>query len=126
MVMTTCAIRSEVVASRSPKRRNHWSMAMPTTSPGSMSGETMKVASASRPGKRERTTAIAQSVPRSSETAVETSAMITDSRTADRKLSSRSMLPYQRSESPFGGKSKTGDDENDTPVVTTIGGSEKV
>src|SRR5262245_24720153 len=101
-------------------------MAMPITRPGSISGETRKVEIASRPGKRPRTRAMAQSVPKVIETAVEIAATCSDTVSAGsrpRVLASRS---YQRSDQSGGGSVKTVDEPNDTAMVTTSGVIRKI
>src|ERR1700682_4286167 len=82
-------------------------MAMPITKPGSISGDTRKVEIASRPGKRPRTRAMAQSVPSTMATAVETAATCSETTSAGRRprvLASRS---YPRSDQSGGGRAKT-------------------
>src|SRR4051812_18436539 len=96
-------------------------MAMPTTRPGSISGEIRKVAIASRPGKRPRTRAMAQSVPSTSATAVEKAAICSDVSSEGhrpRVLASRS---YQCVDQSGGGRVKMLDEPNDTATVTTSG-----
>ena len=125
MVITTCAINSETHASRSPNSRIACSMAIPSTSPGSMSGETMKVATASAPGRRPRTRAMAQSVPSSREIAVERAAICAERPRAESSPSTLRMRQYHCSEKPSGGKAKIGASVKDTGITTTIGSNRK-
>ena len=96
-------------------------MAIPATSPGSMSGETMNVASAFQPGNRVRTIASAHRVPSTRETKVDSNAICAENARDSQKLSSRSRLRYQRSDTPVGGKSKTGDGVTETPITIMMG-----
>src|SRR6266851_3948219 len=96
-------------------------MAIPITRPGSISGDTKKVAIVSLPGKRPRTSAMAQSVPSAMATAVETAATSSETTSAGKRprvLASRS---YQRSDQSGGGKVKTVEEPNETAMVTTSG-----
>src|ERR1700682_4144761 len=96
-------------------------MAMPITKPGSISGDTRKVEIASRPGKRPRTRAMAQSVPSTMATAVETAATCSETTSAGKRprvLGSRS---YQRSDQAGGGRVKTVEEPKDTATVTRSG-----
>ena len=96
-------------------------MAMPTTRPGSISGETRKVAIASRPGKRPRTRAMAQSVPSTRATAVEKAATCSDVEQRGPQAARVGERSYQRSDQSGGGRVKTLDEPNETATVTTSG-----
>src|SRR4051812_48623617 len=101
-------------------------MAMPTTRPGSISGDTRKVAIDSRPGKRPRTSAMAQSVPSTSATRVAKAATSTETSSAGHKprvLASRS---YQRDDQLGGGRLNTLDEPNEAATVTTSGVIRKI
>ena len=76
---------------------------------------------ASRPGKRPRTRAMAQSVPSAMAMAVEIAATCSEVIKAGKRprvLASRS---YQRSDQSGGGRVKTVEEPNDTAMVTTSG-----
>ena len=91
------------------------------TRPGSINGETRKVAIASRPRKRPRTSATAHSVPSTREISVERLAICTEVMTeaaSPRVAGSRS---YQRNDQSGGGSVKTEDEPKETATVTTSG-----
>src|SRR6266853_1726952 len=72
-------------------------------------------------GTRTRTSAMAQSVPSTMATAVETAATCSETTSAGKRprvLASRS---YQRSDQSGGGRVKTVEEPNDTATVTTSG-----
>src|SRR5882757_248379 len=102
------------------------SMAMPTTRPGSISGETRKVAMASRPGKRPRTRAMAQSVPSARATTVEKAATSIDVSSEGKSPRVPARLSYQRIDQSGGGREKTLDEPNETATVTTSGVIRKI
>src|SRR6266568_4707174 len=108
-------------ASRSPISRRNWSTATPTTSPGIISGETMKVTSVVFPGNEPRVTAMAQSVPSTSETTVDSAAIPTERRTAGHSSRRRSIRSYQRDDSAGGGRLNTDEALTETASVTTSG-----
>src|SRR5437762_14069905 len=83
----------------------------------------MNVTSVVLPGNDARVSAMAHSVPSTSETAVERSAIVTDSRTAGHSSRRRSMRSYQRGDSAGGGRLNTDDALTDTASVTTSGAS---
>src|SRR5438445_3531019 len=120
-VMTTWPMRRLRYASRSPISRRNWRRATPTTNPGIISGETMKVTSAVLPGNVPRVTAIAQSVPSPSEMAVDTAAIPTERRTAGQSSRRRSIRSYQLDDSAGGGRLKTDDALTETASVTARG-----
>src|SRR5258708_173510 len=99
---------------------------MPSTSPGSISGEAMKVAMVFPAGTRPRTTAIAHSVPSVSEIAVARNATCADSQTDASSESALRMAWYQRQEKPSGGNEKIVDGENETATTITIGANRKI
>src|SRR5437773_4186372 len=83
----------------------------------------MNVTSVVLPGNDTRVTAMAHSVPSTSETAVERSAIAIESRTAGHSSRRRSMRSYQRSDNAGGGRLNTDDALTDTASVTTRGAS---
>src|SRR5262245_37021692 len=95
--------------------------AMPSTRPGIMSGELMKVAMASPPGTSRRTTAMAHSVPSTSDTHVEMNATWADSQAEASKPSALRIAEYHLSEKPCGGNEKTADSVTDTARTIRIG-----
>src|SRR5437868_7008696 len=96
-------------------------MAMPTTRPGNMSGEMRKVAMASRPGKRPRTSAMAHNVPSPSATAVENAAICSDVSNEGQSPRVIASLSYQRTDQSGGGSVKTLEEPNETATVTKSG-----
>src|SRR5476651_1312694 len=96
-------------------------MAMPITRPGSISGEIRKVAIESRPGKRPRTRAMAQSVPSTRATAVEKAAIWIEVRSDGHRPRELASLSYQRNDQSGGGRLKTADEPNEAATVTTSG-----
>ena len=76
---------------------------------------------ASRPGKRPRTRAIAQSVPSTMAMAVEMAATCSETMRAGSRPRVLASFWYQRSDQSGGGKVKTVDDPNETAMVTISG-----
>src|SRR5260370_19142183 len=101
-------------------------MAMPTTRHGSMRGETRKVATAARPGKRPRTRAMAQSVASARATTVEKAATSIDVSSEGQSPRVPARLSYQRIDQSGGGREKTLDEPNETAMVTTSGVIRKI
>src|ERR1700754_4532908 len=99
---------------------------MPSTSPGSISGDAMKVAMALPAGTRPRTTAIAHSVPRVNEMHVARNATCADSHTEASSESALRMALYHRQEKPSGGNEKIVDGENETATTMTIGANRNI
>src|SRR6266481_5537801 len=122
-VITICPIRRLAKASRTPTCRSACSIATPTTRPGIMSGETMNVVSATLPGNVPRAIAIAHSVPRTSATTVDSSAISSESRTDGHSSRDCATRWYQRMESAGGGRLKTEEALTDTASVTASGAS---
>src|SRR5262245_39179104 len=119
--MTTCAMSRLLQTSRRPNSRNACSIATPTTRPGTISGDTSSVAIASRPRNRPRTSAIAHSVPSTSEIMVESAAIWTEASTDEINPCVAGSRSYQRVDQPAGGKVNTDDEPNDTITVTISG-----
>ena len=94
---------------------------MPSTRPGSISGEAMKVAIALPAGTSPRTTAMAHSVPSVSEMQVARNAICAESHTEESSESALRIASYQRQEKPSGGNEKIVEGENDTATTMTIG-----
>src|SRR5580704_3531735 len=100
-------------------------MAMPMTKPGSISGETRKVDSASRPRNRPRTNAMVHSVPRTRAARVDNAAICSDVVRDEAKPRVAARRAYHRSDSSGDGSVNTADEPNDTAMVTTSGVSRK-
>src|SRR5882724_10346328 len=96
---------------------------MPRTRPGIISGETSAVANTAAPGSLPRAIAIAASVPQTSEIAVDSNAICSDSQSEGQNPSSLPMRPYQRSDAPSIGRSNTGVGEKLAATITNIGAS---
>ena len=96
---------------------------MPSTRPGIIKGDTSSVPSAVAPGSRPRAIAMAASVPATSDSAVDSTAICSDSDSDGQKPSSRTMRPYQRSDAPDSGRSNTGVGEKLAAAITTSGSS---
>src|SRR5215216_7075010 len=99
---------------------------MPSTRPGSISGDAMKVAIALLAGTKPRTTAMAHSVPSSSEMQVEKNAICAESQTAETSVSFCATASYQRSDNPVGGNAKIADGENETATTIRIGANRNI
>ena len=81
---------------------------------------------ASRPGKRPRTRAMAQSVPSTRATTVEKAATSIDVSSAGQSPRVPARLSYQRIDQSGGGRVKTLDEPNETATVTTSGVIRKI
>ncbi|WP_244423263.1 hypothetical protein [Bradyrhizobium sp. ORS 375] len=79
--------------------------------------------SAVAPGSLPRAIAMAASVPATSDSAVDSTAICSDSDSDGQKPSSRPIRPYQRSEAPDSGRSNTGVGEKLAAAITTSGSS---
>ncbi len=75
----------------------------------------------SRPGKRPRTSAMAQSVPSTSEMAVDSAAICTEVASAGHRPRVLGNWLYQRMDQAGGGRVKTAEEPKDTATVTTSG-----